>query len=84
MLPSTGESQEEVEKWQKAMKVKNIVQWWPNQIHGFMTARGDLKDPAVEADYKKAYQLLLYFFHDNIGLLSALETIVARIIHNIA
>lgn len=36
------------------------------QVHGFMAARGDLKDPAVEADYKKAYQLLLNFFHENL------------------
>lgn len=30
-----------------------------------MAARGDLNDKAVEADYKKAYQLLLDFFHEN-------------------
>lgn len=31
-----------------------------------MAARGDLKDPAVEADYKKAYTFLLNFFHENL------------------
>lgn len=36
------------------------------QVHGFMAARGDLKDPAVEVDYKKAYGTLLNFFHDNL------------------
>jgi len=65
MLPSKDEPKEDVEKWQKAVKVKSIVQWWPNQVHGFMAARGDLKDPAVKSDYEKAYQLLLNFFHDN-------------------
>jgi len=65
MLPSKDEPKEDVEKWQKAVKVKNIVQWWPNQVHGFMAARGDLKDPAVKSDYEKAYQLLLNFFHEN-------------------
>jgi len=66
LLPSKDEPKDDVEKWQKAIKVKNVVQWWPNQIHGFMAARGDLKDPAVEADYKKAYQFLLNWFHENL------------------
>ncbi|CAK3957970.1 AIM2 family [Lecanosticta acicola] len=66
MLPSKDEPKEDVEKWQQAVKTKNIVQWWPNQVHGFMAARADLKDPAVEADYKKAYELLLNFFHENL------------------
>lgn len=63
MLPSKDEPKEDVEKWSKAIKTKNIVEWWPNQVHGFMAARGDLKDPAVESDYKKAYELLLNWFH---------------------
>lgn len=65
MLPSKDEAKEDVEKWQAAIKTKNIVQWWPNQVHGFMAARSDLKDPAVKADYEKAYQLLLTFFHEH-------------------
>lgn len=65
MLPSKDEPKEDVEKWQKAIKVKNIVQWWPNQIHGFMAARSDLKDSKVKEDYEKAYNLLLNFFHEN-------------------
>ena len=65
MLPSKDEPKEDVEKWQKAVKVKNIVEWWPNQVHGFMAARGDLKDDNVRADYEKAYQLLLNFFHEH-------------------
>ena len=65
MLPSKDESKDDVEKWQKEIKVKNVVQWWPNQVHGFMAARSDLKDPNVKADYEKAYNLLLNFFHEN-------------------
>ena len=30
-----------------------------------MAARGDLKDDAVKADYEKAYQMLLNFFHEH-------------------
>jgi len=65
MLPSKDEDKEAVEKWQQAIKVKNVVEWWPNQIHGFMAARGDLSDAKVKEDYEKAYNLLLNFFHEN-------------------
>jgi len=65
MLPSKDEPKEDVEKWQKAVKVKNIVKWWPEQVHGFMAARGDLKDEKVKADYEKAYKVLLDFFHEH-------------------
>jgi dienelactone hydrolase len=65
MLPSKDEPKEDVEKWQKAVKTKNTVEWFPNQVHGFMAARGDLKDDAVKADYEKAYQMLLNFFHEH-------------------
>ncbi|KAL9536340.1 hypothetical protein SMMN14_00361 [Sphaerulina musiva] len=65
MLPSKDEPKEDVEKWQKGLKVKNIVEWFPSQVHGFMAARGDLNDKAVEADYKKAYELVLHFFHEH-------------------
>ena len=59
MQPSKDESKEDVEKWQKEIKVKNIVKWWPEQVHGFMAARSDLKDPNVSADYERAYKVLL-------------------------
>lgn len=36
-----------------------------NQVHGFMAARADLKDEKLKADYTKAYEELLSFFHDN-------------------
>jgi dienelactone hydrolase len=65
MLPSKDEPKDDVEKWQKAVKTKNVVEWFPNQVHGFMAARGDLKDDAVKKDYEKAYQLLLNFFHEH-------------------
>ncbi|TKA81877.1 hypothetical protein B0A55_01573 [Friedmanniomyces simplex] len=63
MFPSKDEPKEDVEKWQKEIKVKNVVKWWP--VHGFMAARADLKDPKVKEDYQKAYEELLSFFHDN-------------------
>jgi len=65
MLPSKDEPKDDVEKWQQNIKTKNIVEWFPNQVHGFMAARGDLQDEKVKADYEKAYQLLLNFFHEH-------------------
>ena len=59
MMPSKDEPKEDVEKWEKAIKVKSEVKWWPNQIHGFMAARSDLKDSAVKKDYEAAYQTVL-------------------------
>jgi len=64
MLPSKDESQEDLEKWSKAIKVKNTVKWWPNQVHGFMAARSDLKDPKVKADYEAAYNFVLNWYHE--------------------
>lgn len=39
MLPSKDEDKEAVEKWQQGVKTKNIVEWFPDQVHGFMAAR---------------------------------------------
>ncbi|KAK3644434.1 hypothetical protein LTR56_009686 [Elasticomyces elasticus] len=66
MFPSKDEPKDDVEKWQANIKVKNVVRWWPNQVHGFMAARADLKDEKVKEDYQKAYEELLSFFHDNV------------------
>lgn len=46
-------------------QVKNQVQWFDDQVHGFMAARGDLSDEHVKKQYEKAYGLLLNFFHEN-------------------
>ncbi|EGP87715.1 unnamed protein product [Zymoseptoria tritici ST99CH_1A5] len=67
MLPSGDEPKDDVEAWAKEVKVKNIVEWYPNQVHGFMAARGDLSDDKVKADYEKGYQTLLNFFHENLS-----------------
>lgn len=65
MLPSMDEDKEAVGKWQEGLKVKNIVQWFPDQVHGWMAARGDLKDEKVRKEYERGYQTLLNFFHEH-------------------
>ncbi|GAM83312.1 hypothetical protein ANO11243_012990 [Dothideomycetidae sp. 11243] len=67
MLPSKGEDKGDVEKWQKEVKVKNHVEWFADQEHGFMAARGDLSDEKVKKAYEKGYQLVLNFFHENLS-----------------
>ncbi|KAF2810323.1 dienelactone hydrolase family protein-like protein [Mytilinidion resinicola] len=63
MLPSGDESKEDVEKWEKGLKVPHLVEWFPDQIHGFMAARSNLEDPKVKSQYERGYQTTLDFFH---------------------
>jgi len=63
MLPSGDESKEDVEQWEKGLKVPHLVEWFPDQIHGWMAARSNLEDPKVKAEYERGYQTVLDFFH---------------------
>lgn len=38
-LPSGDESKEDVEAYEKALKVEHEVEWYPEQLHGWMAAR---------------------------------------------
>ncbi|KAF1962815.1 dienelactone hydrolase family protein [Byssothecium circinans] len=67
MLPSKDESKEDVEKWEKGLKVPHLVEWFPDQVHGFMAARSDLEDEKVKSEYERAYKLVLDFFHKHLG-----------------
>ncbi|KAF1916706.1 dienelactone hydrolase family protein-like protein [Ampelomyces quisqualis] len=63
MLPSGDEPKEDVDKWQKGLKVPNVVEWFPDQVHGWMAARGDLEQDKVKQEYERGYKLVLDFFH---------------------
>jgi dienelactone hydrolase len=39
LLPSMDEDKEAVGKYEGALKVKHIVEWFPTQVHGWMAAR---------------------------------------------
>ncbi len=39
MLPSKDEDKQAVEKWEAGLKVPHVVEWFPDQVHGFMAAR---------------------------------------------
>lgn len=63
MLPSQDEDKHAVAAWEKGLKVPHQVQWFHDQIHGFMAARGDLEDEKVKKAYEQGYKLVLDFFH---------------------
>jgi dienelactone hydrolase len=63
MLPSKDENKEDVEKWEKGLKVPHVVEWFPDQVHGFMAARSDLADEKVKSEFVRGYKLVLDFFH---------------------
>ena len=64
MLASKDEPKEDVSKYQEALKVPKHVKTFEDQVNGFMSARGDLKDDKSKAEYERGYELALEFFHD--------------------
>jgi len=66
MLPSKDENKEDVEKWQKGIKTPNVVEWFNDQVHGWMAARGDLDQENVKKEYERGYKLVLDFFHKHL------------------
>ena len=65
LLPSKDEDKDTIEKYQQGLKVKNQVEWFSDQSHGFMAARGDLADDRVRSEYERGYKTVLTFFHEN-------------------
>jgi len=63
MLPSGDESKDDVKKWQEGIKVPHVVEWFPDQIHGWMAARSDLSQEKVRKEYERGYKMVLDFFH---------------------
>lgn len=66
LLPSKDEDKEAVEKYKEALKVKNMVKYYPDQIHGWMAARSDLEDEKVKKQYEDGYRTVLHWFHENL------------------
>ena len=61
LLISGDEDAEAVEALKKALKVPGQDYTFGDQVHGFMAARGDLKDEKVRTEYERGYQI--DFFH---------------------
>jgi len=65
MLPSGDEPKDDVEKWEKGLKVPHKVEWFHDQVHGFMAARSDLEQEKVKKEYERGYKTVLGFFHQH-------------------
>lgn len=63
MLASGDENADEVKAYDDSLKVPKHVEIFDGQVHGFMSARADLKDGQVKAEYERGYKLSLEFFH---------------------
>jgi dienelactone hydrolase len=61
ILPSSGESVEDMEKWEKGLKIEKFVKRF-EQIHGWMSAKGNLEDPKCREDYETGYRIFLEWF----------------------
>ncbi|CAJ2510024.1 Uu.00g059240.m01.CDS01 [Anthostomella pinea] len=60
MLASRDEPVDDVKRYEENLKVAKHVEVFGDQIHGFMSARGDLKDAKVKAEYERGYKLALF------------------------
>ncbi|KAL9108038.1 MAG: hypothetical protein Q9227_007144 [Pyrenula ochraceoflavens] len=65
MLASKDEPAEDVQKFEANLKVKKHVETFGDQLHGFMSARGDLNDAGVKKEYERGYMRALSFFHEH-------------------
>lgn len=65
LLASMDEDQETVDGYKANLKVPHLVEWYKDQIHGFMAARGDLANPEVKKQYEHGYKTVLGFLHEH-------------------
>jgi len=66
LLSSEDESDEETKKYSDSLTVPKHCERFADQVHGFMSARADLKDARVLEEYTRGYQLALSFFRAHV------------------
>lgn len=62
MIASGDEDADTVRAFESGLSVPKQVERYDDQIHGFMTARGDLSSERVKAEYERGYKTVLQFF----------------------
>lgn len=65
MLASKDEKPEDVVAFRDALTTPNLVHIF-DQVHGWMSARADLKHPNVKSEYERGYQITLDFFAEHL------------------
>lgn len=66
MLASKDEPAEDVKKYEANLTVPKHVETYSTQVHGFMSARGDLNDSEGKKEYERGYKAALTFFHEHL------------------
>lgn len=66
ILTSEEESEESVRAYEERLTVPSQVEIFKDQLHGFMSARADLKNSRAKAAYERGYALALKFFHEHL------------------
>lgn len=66
MLASGDENADAVKGFKENLQVKNFVDTYSDQVHGWMAARGNLEDPRVKSEYERGYKALLDFYHEHL------------------
>ncbi len=62
LLGSQDEDAAEIKAYEEALTVPHHVEIFEDQVHGWMAARSDLKDPRVKEEYERGYKTVLSFF----------------------
>ena len=63
ILASQDEGKDAVEKYEKALKAGGKSEMYPDMVHGWMAARGELEKDNVKNEYLRGYRSLLDWFH---------------------
>jgi len=66
MLASGDEKVEDVKAFEEGLTAEKYVETFGDQVHGWMAARGDLKNERVKKEYERGYQTLLDFYHKHL------------------
>ena len=66
MLARKGENADEVMAFYGALTTPKVVHVFDDQVHGWMSARADLKDPHAKTEYERGYQIALKFFGEHL------------------
>lgn len=66
MLASQGEPADAVKAYEAALRVPKHVETFSSQVHGWMSARANLKDAEVKKEYERGYQIVLNFLGEHL------------------
>ncbi|EAW13488.1 dienelactone hydrolase family protein [Aspergillus clavatus NRRL 1] len=65
LLASSEERAETVQAFEQGLQVPHHVETFGDQVHGWMAARADLRDPRVREEYLRGYRTVLKFFEEH-------------------